>query len=88
MAAKSNIASGGSQPTGSARDAAAMGARGHFEVLNQEDAIKVINRQLKILSEESFEEKLLRQELAKKRMERLYAQIMLQRPLRRRGEYR
>ena len=65
-----------------------MGARGHFEVLNQEDAIKVINRQLKILSEESFEEKLLRQELAKKRMERLYAQIMLQRPLRRRGEYR
>ena len=58
---------------------AAMGARRNFEVLSEKDARKAIYQQLQIASEESFEEKQLKQELAKKRMERLYAQIMLQR---------
>jgi hypothetical protein len=58
---------------------AAMGARGHFVLLNPEDAIKVINQQIKILSEESFEEKQLKQELEEIRVTRLNAKITLQR---------
>ena len=56
----------------------AMGARGNFELLNPEDAREVLNQQFKILSEESFEEKQLKQELEKIRMTRLNALIMLQ----------
>ena len=57
---------------------AAMGARRIFEVLSEEDARKAIYQQLQIASEESLEEKHLKQEIEKIRAARLNVQVELQ----------
>ena len=57
---------------------AAMGARRIFKVLSEEDARKAIYQQLQIASEESLEEKHLKQEIEKIRAARLNVQVELQ----------